>query len=428
MKVLIISHTPINTHNNMGKTMLSLFSSFDKDELCQLYIYPMKPDIDKCNSYFRMTDKDALKRLFWQKDNASEIVITDSDLQLHAMFEHCKDAKVYRNKRNRQPIRMIARDMMWKCSSWYSKNLDAWVARENPDCIFLAPGYQSFIYDIAMKIADKRNIPIISYICDDYYFTSPQKKLTSKLQRYLIRKKISETMKQSSHIVCICDSLKENYEAEFGTSATTIMTGKSLAEFKGASTNQFVKGLTYMGNVRCNRYKNLVEIGQALKNINDRHGTEYELEIYSSESDSLILDELKSVESIRLRGFVSGKEYEETLCSSSILIHTEAFDSESVELVKNSVSTKIADSLSSGVCVLAYGPKVVASMQYLIDTGAAYCVTDIGKLEDSIYELLTNWELRNKNSERALIVAKQNHDEFSNSERLKKLIYEITEF
>ena len=63
MKVLIISHNPITTYQSMGKTMLSLFSAFDRSELCQLYIYPTLPDIDVCDSYFRITDRDVLKSL-----------------------------------------------------------------------------------------------------------------------------------------------------------------------------------------------------------------------------------------------------------------------------------------------------------------------------------------------------------------------------
>ena len=39
MKVLIISHLPVATQNNMGKTFLSLFSAFEREELCQMYIY-----------------------------------------------------------------------------------------------------------------------------------------------------------------------------------------------------------------------------------------------------------------------------------------------------------------------------------------------------------------------------------------------------
>ena len=57
MKALIISHNPITTHGSMGKTMLTLFSAFKKEELCQLYIYPSLPDIDFCNAYFRVTDR-----------------------------------------------------------------------------------------------------------------------------------------------------------------------------------------------------------------------------------------------------------------------------------------------------------------------------------------------------------------------------------
>ena len=73
MKVLIISHTSLNTHNNMGKTLSTLFSSFDRSELCQLYIYPMMPDVDQCDSYYRVTDKDVLKGLLTLRVNGREI-------------------------------------------------------------------------------------------------------------------------------------------------------------------------------------------------------------------------------------------------------------------------------------------------------------------------------------------------------------------
>lgn len=42
MKVLLLSHNPVTTYNNMGKTFLSLFSAFRPEELCQLYLYPAR--------------------------------------------------------------------------------------------------------------------------------------------------------------------------------------------------------------------------------------------------------------------------------------------------------------------------------------------------------------------------------------------------
>ena len=44
--------------------MASLFSEFKKEELCQLYIYPTIPDIEYCNSYYRITDIGVLKNYF----------------------------------------------------------------------------------------------------------------------------------------------------------------------------------------------------------------------------------------------------------------------------------------------------------------------------------------------------------------------------
>ena len=54
------------------------------------------------------------------------------------------------------------------------------------------------------------------------------------------------------------------------------------------------------------------------------------------------------------------------LQNSDLLIHAESFDNEFKQIVKNSISTKIADSLASGVPIVAYGPEGIASIDYLI--------------------------------------------------------------
>lgn len=64
MKVLLLSHNPVTTYNNMGKTFLSLFSAFRPEELCQLYLYPAVPDTACCGSYYRFTDREALHSIW----------------------------------------------------------------------------------------------------------------------------------------------------------------------------------------------------------------------------------------------------------------------------------------------------------------------------------------------------------------------------
>ena len=92
MKVLIISHNPITTYQSMGKTMLSLFSSFKKEELCQLYIYPTVPDIDVCSSYFRITDRNVLNSYFhFGKISSKEILPGKIDVSNHNFYESKED-------------------------------------------------------------------------------------------------------------------------------------------------------------------------------------------------------------------------------------------------------------------------------------------------------------------------------------------------
>ena len=95
MKVLIISHNPISTVNNNGKTMLTLFSSFEQEELCQLYVAPALPDVKKCNSYFRITDKDILKSYYRFCVRGREIKPCEIDTFSHLQYESEKDEKLY---------------------------------------------------------------------------------------------------------------------------------------------------------------------------------------------------------------------------------------------------------------------------------------------------------------------------------------------
>ena len=110
-------------------------------------------------------------------------------------------------------------------SRWYSAALQCWLDREQPDCIFLAPGPAKFIYNVALKISKKRQIPIVTYVCDEYYFVQPPKGLPGRLRLRSLQRKIRETLGKSAHLVVICDELKEEYENFFHIPTTTLMTG-----------------------------------------------------------------------------------------------------------------------------------------------------------------------------------------------------------
>lgn len=422
MKVLVISHNPIMTGESMGKTLLSLFSEFDKSEICQLYIYPSIPDVAKCNSYFRITDKEVL-RSFFGKKAGREIEPSETGNVGDGLFENSKDESLYRNPKNKGPFRMLLRDVMWSASRWFSRRLKSWIENEAPTVIFVAPGSAKFLYDVAAKISSKFSIPIVTYICDDFYFTKKPKHLLKKFQDRLLKKKIESFIARTESVVSICDEIANGYSEKFGTKCHTIMTGSSFDQSQARvffdQNKHDSNALVYLGNVRCGRFRSLSEIGQALGRINERESTNYYLKVYTAEKNENILKEL-SLPTIKVEGFVGGAEFIKTLCSAEVLVHAESLDENMADIVKNSISTKIADSLASGRKFLAYGPKNIASISYLKRNGLAFVATDKESLDDVVFDSLT--KTGREYIANAKLFAINNHDSKKNSEKLRSIL------
>ena len=110
-----------------------------------------------------------------------------------------------------------------------------------------------------------------------------------------------------------------------------------------------------------------------------------------------------------------------------LVIHTESFDSGIREIIKYSVSTKIADSLINGPCILAYGPEGIASIDYLKTNNAAYVITDPEDLENGLREIMTNGDLRTEIVKNARTLAAKNHDPAVNPKKIKKWLKAVVD-
>lgn len=423
MKILIISHNPLCTYQNMGKSMSALFSQFRRDELCQLYIYPSIPNVNMCSSYYRITDKEVLHN--WLKSvSGKEIEWKEDACQL---FENSKDEEIYRNRKNKSPFRMLLRDFLWKTSRWFSKVLRNWIEKENPTCIFVAPGQAKFLYDIALKISKEYHLPIIAYICDDYYFVESPKTLIGKLQYKLLKSKINKTMKATSYVIAVCEEIRNEFSEKFMIPARVIMTGSSYPIAKEICVKQNPMSITYMGNIRCNRFTSLADVGRILDEINTNRTTEYKLNIYTFEKNNEILETFDGIKSICLCGSVTGRDFDKVFHSSDLLLHVEAFDSQSIDRVKHSVSTKIADSLGSGIPLIAYGPEKVSSMLHLKRNQCALLAEDKISLKKVLIDAFDNYDMKCEIAQNALLTAKRYHDSNVSGKEFYELVQGIHE-
>lgn len=410
MKVLIISHNAISTTNNMGKTMYSLFSEFDKNEICQLFIHPSMPDVDVCSSYYHITDEEILESVFKFNIPGQELDKSEIFCNKEKSLRLKNEISNYARKNSSDPIKRLIRDFVWKISKWDNAKLDSWLNKEKPTCIFLAPGYAKFIYDIALSISKKLNIPIITYICDDYYFVKEPGKPISKLQLRLLRNKTDVVMQNTQHLIAISDGIKELYSKKFDVNATVIMTGSELSFSDDLKYSNRPKSISYFGNIGLNRYISLAEIGKMLDKINQENNTRYILKIYTDNIGNENIKHFEDIKSIELRDFLSGEKFKKEFLASDILLHVEAFDKESIDIVRYSISTKIADSLASGIPMFAYGPSEVASIKYLEKSEAATICTKKELLKNRLYQIFNNEVNRKDTIENALRLAKKNHD------------------
>jgi glycosyltransferase involved in cell wall biosynthesis len=290
----------------------------------------------------------------------------------------------------------------------------------------VAPGVAKFLYNIALKIAKKRNIPIITYICDEYYFVKEPGLGLDRLRLRLLQKKMDTLMTNSRHLVVICDELKEAYGKKFGVPATTLMTGTNYTPAEQISAVSEPRHIAYFGNIRCNRYLSLAQIGEELDAINKERGTQYRLKIYTSEKDPVFLEPLQAVESIELCGFIMGEEFDRVFHSAQLLLHAEAFDEASIDFTQHSVSTKIADSLASGIPLLAYGPECISSMKHLIRNRCALIATSPKELRQVLLAAFEDEAARATAARNGLATTEKYHRTDRAGEKLREIISEIS--
>ncbi|MBO7149890.1 MAG: hypothetical protein J6V71_03240 [Clostridia bacterium] len=420
MKTLIICHNPISLDNNMGKTLLSLFDAFSEKNLCQLYIYPAIPNVKKCGSYFQITDKMVIENIFKFKTCGRVVYVDEEKRQ---SFERNQfEERAFTNKKNRREIKLLLRSLIWSIGNWYNRSLKNWIETEKPDVIFATGGVSSFFYPLVLKISKKYNLPIVTYVCDDFFFSKKKNGIISKIYYRRLKRNIRKMMLKSSTIVSICDLLSKKYNEFFDVNAVTIYTGTHLENNDIIEERTEATNISYFGNLFIGRNTALSEIGKVLDEINKERNTNFKLNIYTNTNDKGVKAVFDGIEAVSVYDFVSPEQVVDLMKDSILLMHVEGFETEDVERVRYSMSTKIPESLNSGVCLFAYGPLEDASIQYLFENDCAIVSETKTLLKERLEEALFNDKKRYDCISKAKEVVRQNHDKNSQSNKLKAVL------
>lgn len=425
MNVLIISQPVLSYSNNMGKTLMAYFSAFPANNVSQFFLRQGEPtNTDVCENYYRFSDLDAVKSILNHKIRGTVFDKTQIVPPVVDEPENIKLDDAYKLGAAHKAWMLLARDTIWKLSNWKNKKLLAWLDSMNPDIIFLAPGDGAFSYRLADEIARYLSKPLAVVCMDDYFINNRNKgELLGGIRQRLFMNVVNKTIQNAAAIFTICDEMNKAYTNLFHKQCVTLHTS---ADNKSMVLKSDASRVSYIGNLSCGRYKTLLELGRAISEINDDTLTKV-IDVYSGSKEAEYISPLKNAPGINFRGAIPAEQVPEVMSESVMVIHTESFDPAMKELVRFSVSTKIAESLMYGPCLLAYGPEGIASIDYLKENNAAYVISRPEDLEKGLEKILTNKELREQIVRNARALALKNHNADVNPRKVRKWLQEVVD-
>lgn len=389
-KILIISHNCLSKTGSNGRTLSNYLTGYQRDKLAQLYIHSEYPDFSVCQQFFCVSDEDVFRSIA-KRCPAGRPVEVSTREKCDRQPTQGSGKKVPKNS-----LVFLLREFAWNYGWWNKKTLLDWTDEFQPELILFQAGDAGFLFRLTMKIAERYDIPIILYNTEGYYFKKKSylhdSSVTNLLYPLLHRnycKDYRALMQKTALCIYNCDKLMQDYQKIFPQRAMVVMNASELAD-QDLSDRVQEHRIVYAGNVGVGRYESIIAVAQVAHKLDK---TLY-VYVYASISDAEVRSKLEACDGIRLMGYVSYEELQKVMLESEFLLSVENFNRFYCEDLKYAFSTKIADSLASGNCLIVYAPKNIAVSQYLGGKQAALLITDPKDLEHALGEVLRDDSLR----------------------------------
>lgn len=417
--ILVISNNCFSESDSNGRTLGNLFWGWPKEHLAQMCVISRDPNWKLCNNYYCIEDKTVLKA-FIHFGKAKGRCLTETTKDAKQVETNVNTVRANVGKKTLGKV--VLRELVWAWKRWNSKSFQIWVEDFNPDLVVLQFGDSVFMLDLAYYIATKRNIPLVIYNTEGYYFFPRNWYHISKLDTLLFpiykkiyRNKVNRIMSVAKHCVYLNDKLKEEYDRAFGNTSTVIYNSSSIER---SSEPSFAKPrFCYLGNLGLDRDSGIVEIGEVLQSINP----DYNIEVYGS-ADDVMKQKFANSSGVDYKGLVSYDEVKKIISESDVLFHIETEKGYKERQLQYAFSTKIADSIASGKCFVLYGPQEVACSKYIMETEAGWYASNKGQLKDVIEEIISNPQRRTEVLAVAKKTAEENHNFLNNANKFQSIL------
>lgn len=413
-RILVITNNSLRRSNANGLLLLDQLSSFKSEEIITYSIDSALPDKDTGIAHFKTTDNEHLK-YFLSKKKLGRVVLNDELTIFRSIPNNVGKHKGIKES----DFFLFIREFIWKHNHKERDNLDKFINEYKPNVILFQASRTIFMIDTVIYLASKYHIPVMIYTGEDEYFhTYPFCRMFKNILQRRMKKRYKALMPYVKCFTCTQAKLASLYQAEFNINTNYIYPSIKLDELKVRDNND--GDIVYIGNIQPNRYSTLIYIASTLYKID----SSLSIHLYSGDLTDRIRHKLSRYPNIKIHDPVSKDKVKDIINNARLLLHFESFKKKDRVLFQNGFSTKIPESLASGVPFLVVAPSYAGFSNYMAYNNLCY-ISNLDNLKDNLEKVLTDTSYRNELSLRQIEVAKNNHDISINSKRIKEELTNI---
>lgn len=411
-RILIISNNVLSRTKNNGKTLYSFFDSLPKDEINQLYFSSETPEIEGYR-YFRINDVNVIKG-YYKKTVGGEIFVRK---------EERKDSCSTSRKLPRNTFTCSVRDLIWH-KHWWTKSLDIWLERINPNIVFFVAGDTFFSYEICDYIVNKFNCRLYIYITDDYILPRKSDFLFGRIRRNHNLLLLRNAIQKVDKLFVVSPMMKQCYDKLFNINSYVIVNMADelfLKNQKKILNDKNTINFVYAGSLYYGRDKTIKMLIDALTRYNMENKTHACLSIYTNNIPTK--KNLKNIEVegvSKYKGSLNQEELKIILNQADILVFIESFSQKNIEKTRLSLSTKVPEYMSLKKAILAIGPANISSIDYLKDISC--CVTNPENIDSQLNILLSSEVKRIEFVNKAYDKYLSNHNKYAIQDKFLSLL------
>ncbi|BDG03441.1 glycosyltransferase family protein [Anaeromyxobacter oryzae] len=415
-RVLVVNGHPFTTTSATGLTLNSLFRGWPRDKLACLYTVDLPTSADVCETYWQLSVADIpLARVAYrvlgkpgtrQRRDAHAPQGSDQERKLLEMSPGSSAALEWvKRVVNKHALLHLQRyrvpESMWEA-----------IRRFRPQILYSMLGANP-IMRLVLDVRERCRVPVVPHLMDDWPTTLYGASAFRTVLRSRMKRDFDRILACSPVRLTIGSEMAQEYLRRYGGEFTPFMNAVEpewLVPSDAPSTNRRRVRVTYVGGLHLNRWKSLREVGTALAALSGE-GLDSELLVYTQTHFANEAKQLEMPGVIRVMRALPPSEVPAVLRDSDILLHVESFDTDARTYARYSVSTKIPECMGAGRPILAYGPGELASVRYVVDSGAGVAVgtRDERVLAACLRELIRSAAVRQRLGSRGFEVASTRH-------------------